>query len=114
MKKITFIIDDFEWIRQYYKLTDEQYNIFVEDRNAFKCIYTLYGEGNNPDRYDLTDFAGNRICINDLNDFQRVCILGDCIGYFMGRRTFGEKFGENRSVPFGVLEIKEDDYAKSF
>ncbi|MDO5151694.1 MAG: hypothetical protein Q4D76_20290, partial [Oscillospiraceae bacterium] len=71
---------------------------------SFKVIYTLYGEGNNTDRYTLTDYEGNKIDINTLNCYQRGVILSDCWAYFTGG-----KYHSDSNSPCGVIEIRESE-----
>lgn len=110
MRKVTFIINDLKWMRKFYKLSDEQFNDMFKNQKPFKCIYTLYGEGNkSPDRYELTDYDGNNININDLNGYQRGVVLNDCMAYFTGG-----KYTNNGKEPCGVIEIKEEDIKKFY
>lgn len=70
MRKITFIINDLEWFRKYYKISDSQFDDIFGNEKSFKCIYILYGEGKKiPERYELTDFDGNKINLDELNGY---------------------------------------------
>lgn len=71
MRKVTFYIDDLEWFRKFYDLTDKQMKDLFLDKDSFKVIYTLYGEKDEIDHYTLTDYDGNKIDYNTLNGFQR-------------------------------------------
>lgn len=101
MRKVTFIINDLEWMRKYYKLTEEQFTEMFKDQQAFKCIYTIYGEGNIADRYELTDYDGNKIHLDELNGYQKGVVLNDCYAYFTGG-----KYHSDTNEPCGVVEIK--------
>lgn len=104
MRKITFIINDLEWFQKYYKMSDVQFNIIFGNEKPFKCIYVLYGEkGKHPDRYELIDFAGNKISIDNLNGYQKGVVLNDCLAYFTGG-----KYHSDTKEPCGVMEIKEE------
>lgn len=110
MRKVTFIINDLEWMRKYYKLSDKQFNDTFADEKPFKCIYTLYGEGKKfPDKYELTDYDGNKIHMDDLNGYQKGVILNDCWAYFTGG-----KYHSDTKEPCGVIEIKEEDVKKFY
>lgn len=103
MRKVIFIINDLEWFRKFYKMSDVRFKDIFAEQESFKCIYTLYGEGGKcPDRYELTDFDGNKININDLNGYQKGVVLNDCWAYFTGR-----KYHSDTKEPCGVVEIKE-------
>ena len=41
--------------------------------------------GNSYDRFELTDFEGNKININDLNGYQRGVVLESCVRHFTGK-----------------------------
>lgn len=56
------------------------------------------------DRYELTDYDGNRIDINSLNGYEKGVILNDCYAYFVGR-----KYHSDAKEPFGVVEIVEEE-----
>lgn len=101
MRKVTFIIDDMASMRELYKddLTEE----FAKNQESFKVIYSLIGN-KNPDRYELHDMKGNKLNVNDLNGYQRSCIINDCYKYFCGKGNYC--FGTAK--PFGVLSITEE------
>lgn len=104
MRKVTFTINDLEWFRKFYKMSDAQFKDIFDNQESFKCTYTLYGEGKKyPDRYELTDFDGNKISINDLNGYQKGVVLNDCCAYFTGG-----KYHSDTKEPCGVVEIKEE------
>lgn len=103
MRKVTFYIDDLEWFRKFYNLTDKQMEDFFSDVSSFKVIYTLYGEKNNIDHYALTDYDGNKVDLFSLNGYQRGVILNDCMAYFNG----GKYFNDGKE-PCGVMRIEEN------
>lgn len=104
MRKVTFVIDDIEYFRNLYKdqLTEKQFNEIKNDLKSFKAVYTLIGN-QNPDRYILTTPEGDKLNINDLNGYQRGCVLNDCHAYYNGKRDF------EGNGPCGVVEIKEEE-----
>lgn len=115
MRKVIFHIDDTEYLRRLWTeemekgrlssdCTPEQIEDILSGLENFRAVYTLYGEGKNIFRYTLTDADGNKININDLNGYQRGCIIGDCLAYFEGRRT---AYGGN--VLCGVIGIEESE-----
>lgn len=102
MRKVIFKIDDKEYFRrelEKYNCTGKQAEDILNGLGYFKAIYTLYGTGNNVDRYTLTDYDGNNININDLNGYEKGVILNDCYDYFTG----------NENKPCGVVEILEEE-----
>lgn len=103
MRKVTFIINDLKWMRKYYKLTEEQFAEMFKDQESFKCIYTLYGKGKMVDRYELTDYDGNKVHMDELNGYQKGVVLNDCYAYFTG----GE-YHSGTKEPCGVVEIREE------
>lgn len=105
MRKVTFIINDLEWFRKFYKMSDSQFKDIFANQKSFNCIYTLYGEERkHPDRYELTDFDGNKISIDNLNGYQKGVVLNDCWAYFTGG-----KYHSDTDEPCGVVEIKEEE-----
>lgn len=105
MRKVIFTINDLEWFRKFYKMSDSQFKDIFADQKPFKCIYTLYGEmEKHPDRYELTDFDGNKISIDNLNGYQKGVVLNDCWAYFIGG-----KYHSDTEEPCGVVEIKEEE-----
>lgn len=75
MRKVIFKIDDKECFRRELEKDNcigKQADDILKGLGNFKAIYTLYGEGNNVDRYELTDYDGNKININDLNGYEKV------------------------------------------
>lgn len=106
MRKVIFKIDDKEYFRRELEKENVPNDIKEEILNSvksFKSIYTLYGEGNNVNRYELTDYDGNRISINDLNGYEKGVVLNDCYAYFAGG-----KYHSNTDKPCGVVEITEE------
>lgn len=107
MRKVIFKIDDKEYFRRELEKENVPNDIKEEILNSvksFKSIYTLYGEGNNVNRYELTDYDGNRIGINDLNGYEKGVVLNDCYAYFAGG-----KYHSNADKPCGVVEIIEEE-----
>lgn len=102
MRKVTFYINDLEWFRKFYNLSDKQMEDLFSDTSSFKVIYILYGDGNNADRFTLTDYDGNKIDINSLNGYQKGVVLNDCWAYFAGR-----KYCFDGNGPCGVIRIEE-------
>ena len=107
MRKVTFKIDD----KEYFKKELEKENVpndikeeILNSVKSFKSIYTLYGNRNQPDRYELTDYEGNKISINDLNGYEKGVVLNDCYAYFTGR-----EYHSNASQPCGVVGILEEE-----
>lgn len=106
MRKVIFKIDDKEYFRRELEKDNcigKQADDILKGLGNFKAIYTLYGEGNNVDRYELTDYDGNKININDLNGYEKGVVLNDCHAYFAGG-----KYHSNASQPCGVVEIVEE------
>ena len=104
MRKVTFYIDDLEWFRKYYNLTDKQMEDLFSNSSSFRVIYTLYGDEKNVEHYTLTDYDGNKICINSLNGFQGGVVLSDCWAYFTG-----SKYSNGGKEPCGVIRIEEEE-----
>ena len=102
MRKVIFKIDDLAWMQKHYNLTDEQMHDIFADNKPFKSIYTLYGNGKNVDRYDLTDYDGIKINLDELNGYQRGVVLNDCMTYFNGG-----KYHSNGTEPCGVVDIQD-------
>lgn len=98
MRKVTFYIDDSAFFNH------EAPRVDLGDQESFKAIYTLYGEGKNIDRYELTDKFGNKIPLSSLNGYQRGVILNDCKAYFSGGNYHG-----NGTKPCGVVKIVDND-----
>lgn len=86
MRKVKYIINDLEYLKRVYDLNDT--DDILKDIQPFKAIYTLIDEGNGNyyDRYELTDFEGNKININSLNGYQRGVVLYDCVRHFTGQK----------------------------
>ena len=104
MRKVVFTIDDIEFFRRKFKLSDKQMAEFFGDQDSFKVIYTIVGEGKRPDTYELTDYDGNKIDRQSLNGYQRGIIINDCIAYFTGA-----SYHENDDEPCGVIKIEEKE-----
>ena len=104
MRKVTFVIDDIEYFKHEWNLSDENVVEIFGDTESFKVIYTIIGNGNNPDRYELSDFEGNKINLRGLNGYQRGVVLSDCMAYFIDGKCHN---GSNR--PHGVIKIEEKE-----
>lgn len=107
MRKVIFKIDDQEYFRRELEkenCTGEQTENILKGIGIFKAIYTLYGNGKQVDRYELTDYKGNKININDLNGYEKGVVLNDCYAYFTGGRYFN-----NADKPYGVVDIIEEE-----
>ena len=62
MRKVIFKIDDQEYFRRELEkenCTGKQTENILKGIGNFKAIYTLYGNGKQVDRYELTDYKGN-------------------------------------------------------
>lgn len=107
MRKVIFKIDDKEYLRRDLKrqnCTGSQAEDILKKLNNFKAIYTLYGNKKQVDRYELTDYDGNKININDLNGYEKGVVLNDCYAYFVG-----EKYCFDSDKPCGVVDIVEEE-----
>lgn len=107
MRKVIFKIDDQEYFRKEFEkegCTESQTEDILKELKNFKAIYTLYGEEKQVDRYELTDYDGNQININDLNGYEKGVILNDCYAYFVGG-----KYHSNADKPCGVVGIIEEE-----
>ena len=107
MRKVIFKIDDQEYFRRELEkenCTGKQTENILKGIGIFKAIYTLYGTGKQVDRYELTDYKGNKININDLNGYEKGVVLNDCYTYFTGGRYFN-----NADKPSGVVNIIEEE-----
>ncbi len=102
-RKVTFTIDDLQCLRNEWKknkLTDKEIDeIFaIGTLSEFKCTFILYGRGIIEDRYELFNVNGEKMNVNDLNPYQKGCIISECDAYFEGRND----------KPYGVVDIKEE------
>ncbi len=107
MRKVIFKIDDKEYFRRELEKDNcigKQAGDILKGLRNFKAIYTLYGVENNVDRYELTDYDGNKISINDLNGYEKGVVLNDCHAYFTGG-----KYHDNADKPCGVVGITEEE-----
>lgn len=107
MRKVIFKIDDKEYFKRDLKrqnCTEEQTEDILKELNNFKAIYILYGNKKQVDRYELTDYDGNKININDLNCYEKGVVLNDCYAYFVGG-----KYCFDSDKPCGVVEIIEEE-----
>lgn len=105
MRKVTFKIDDKKYFFRKYKdeMISDGLTDLLENINPFRAVYVLIGEGKNVDRYELTDYGGNEVKLNDLNGYERGVVLNDCYAYFTGGKYFA-----NDNQPCGVVEITEE------
>lgn len=106
MRKVTFKIDDQEYFKRELEKENcsrEQVQNILKGLGTFKAIYTLYGNGNDVDKYTLTDHDGNKININDLNGYEKGVVLNDCHAYFTG-----SKYYDNADKPYGIVRITEE------
>ena len=101
MRKVVFKINDLQWMKKFYKLSEKQFNEIFENQTAFKVIYTLTGH-DSPDKYTLTDYEGNKVDINSLNGYEKGVVLNDCYAYYMG-----QKYHSDTKEPCGVIDIQE-------
>lgn len=104
MRKVVFTIDDIEYFKQKFKLSDEEVAEFFGEKESFKVIYTITGNGRDPDKYKLTDYNGNKIPFNSLNGYQKGVVLNDCMAYFTGGTYY-----DNSVEPCGVIKIEEKE-----
>lgn len=104
MRKVVFQIDDIEFFKRKFNLSDNQITEIFGDKESFKVIYTIIGKGKNPDKYELTDYDGNKIPLDSLNGYQKGVVLNDCMAYFTGGKYHSE-FDE----PCGVVKIEEKE-----
>lgn len=107
MKKVTFYIDDLEYmirdIQSSAEITRESAERICEPlAPSFRARFTLKGDSTTPESYELYDENGNEMSINDLNGYQRGVVLGDCYRYYEG---FKPSFGDE---PYGVIKIEEE------
>lgn len=113
MRKVTFMIDDLEYLYRISNFTRQDFEDLFKGQTSFKAIYTLYGRDKVPDkhifpdRYELIDIDGNKINIHELNAYQRGSILNDCMDYFSGI-----KHSNDSDFLYGVINIKEESYCE--
>lgn len=101
-RKVTFTIDDLQYLRNECKknnLTDKEIDSLFNELSKFKCAFILYGRKTSEDRYELFNVNGEKMNVNDLNPYQKGCIISECDAYFEGRND----------KPYGVVDIKEED-----
>lgn len=104
MRKVVFTIDDIKYLKRKFKLSDEEVVEFFGDKQSFKIVYTITGNGRNPNKYELMDYDGNKIPLDSLNDYQKGVVLNDCMAYFTGGIYYA-----NSDEPCGVIKIEEKD-----
>lgn len=74
---------------------------YFNEKNAFKAQFILYdNEFGNIDRYELMDMNDKCMDIDDLDSYQRSCIISGCYDYF-------EKDGNK--LPYGVIKVTTND-----
>lgn len=107
MRKVVFTINDLEFYKSRFEssIVDGIFNDLFKVDGATKLILTLFGNGNNIEKYKLTDFAGNKVNINSLNGYEKGVIINDCYAYFEGRR----KYFCDANTPTGVIKIEETE-----
>ena len=118
MRKVTYKINDIEWFRRdmvshHPEWTMDQINEILSAMNEpFIAEYSLYGNGNQPEKYELI-VNGEPWSINDkrLNGYHKGCILNDCMRQFIGAER--DKYNITPEYPkeeaFGCLEIIETE-----
>jgi hypothetical protein len=102
-RKVAFTINDTEYLRKIWKadnsnVTDDEINSIFDLLTETKCTFILCGRDTTEDRYELFNANGEKMNINDLNSYQKGCIISECHAYFEGRND----------KPFGVVDIKEE------
>lgn len=102
MRKVVFTIDDLEYFKRKFNFTDKQMDDFFGETESFMAIYTLTGEGKHPDKYELTDYNGNKIPLEALNGYQKGVILNGCMEYFVNGKSL-----KSQPEPHGVIKIDE-------
>ena len=99
MRKVTYFINDCEYMRELYKDIENIEGILECLPPPFICNYTLIADGENrhPDDFEIVDGAGNKICMNSLNGYQKGVVLNSCYNHFIG----------GSEPPFGVVRMEE-------
>lgn len=103
-RKVKYYIDDLKWFQLFYKFTEQQMEEIFKDKDSFKVILILIGKEKYVDRYELTDYDGNKISRNSLNGYQRGIILNDCYAHFGGG-----KYSNGLESPCGVVKVIEEE-----
>lgn len=101
MRKVTYVIDDYEYFKNLYMGVDNLEDI-LNAVAPFRCRYTLIGEDYER-KYLLEDMDGNNLNISSLNGYQKGIVLCDCQRHFQGKPL--ESGGE---LPTGCIKIEED------
>ena len=70
------------FFKRKFNLPDKQMTEIFGDKESFKVIYMITSDGRNPDKYELTDYDGNKIPLDSLNGYQKGVVLNDCMAYF--------------------------------
>lgn len=104
MRKVVFYINDREYFKNEFKrqkpdITAEGLEKILEDIKPLELIFTVYGNGKSPDRFELTDKDGNKVCMSSLNGYEKGVVINECYAYFEGRND----------TPCGVVGIEESD-----
>lgn len=102
MRKVKYYIDDFQWFKRFYNLSDTAVSHIFGNNKTFKVVFTLFGESNDVNRYELTDYKGDKVLLDSLNDYQIGVTLRDCYAHFEGGKYF-----DNQQEPTGVVKIEE-------
>lgn len=102
MRKVVFYIDDVQYFHKKFEQYGAEINELFDEQESFKVIYTLYGTGKNIDRYELTDYDGNKVQRDTLKGYQKGVVLNDCMAYFTGG-----KYHSNGTEPCGVIKIED-------
>ena len=101
-RKVTFAIDDLQCLRNEVRrennLTDKEIDSLFNELYEFKCTFILYGHKTSEDRYELFNVNEEKLNVNDLNPYQKSCIINECHAYFEGRND----------KPYGVIDIQEE------
>lgn len=102
-RKVTFYIDDEAYmryhLRKYNNLSEAEIEEALSNYENFRIIYTLFGDGNFFDYYEIKSDDGCIYADWQFTDYQRE-FFTECMGYFVGQID----------EPFGVTRIVEHYY----
>lgn len=104
IRKVKYYIDDLKWFQWFYGFTKTKMNEIFEGQESFKVIYTLIGDSKTVDRYELTDYEGNKVLLSSLNGYKKGVVLNDCYAHFTGG-----KYQFKTEKPIGVIKIEETE-----